>query len=251
MFLQLGQSQDHPQSEAEDPINTQPPPESATEQADNARYSQPQPGIADPLSSGGSRYSNNFLRPPPSLWGPSPLSYQPGWYSNPSPFSFSPYMFGGSGASPFSFNAWSTGYSPQAYSQNPFNSGASNEEAGFQSQAHTRDFTLNSPSGVTSLSVQVQAPSSPPMHSPHTQSPPTHSPPSLNVNNNNTAMNQAPASSTVTQSSSAFGVSVSSVVPTSKSLSKMANSSVGARGKEQDEESMSSLPVSVPDVHVL
>ncbi len=253
--LQLEQSA-APQSEAEDPIDAHPPPESSTEPNDVSQYSysQAQPGTSDPLSSGDSRYSNNLRPPPPPLsrvWpqGPSRPAYQPGWYANPSPLgpSFSPYLFGGaSGASPYT---WSTGYSPQVFPRSapfPFHSGAANEGLGFQNQAaHSRDFRLNSPSGATSLSVQVQAPSSPP----------THSPPSANNNNNNTAATgQTPALSTVTQSSLPLGVSVSSLAMRTSDnlLSKMPNSSEGAAGDNgQDEESMSSLPVSVPDDHDL
>ncbi len=249
--LQLEQAA--PQSEAEEPIDAQLPPETPSLPPDEPRASQygyqQQPGVTDHLSSEG---GSGLLRPPPPMpmvmsqspFPPRPV-YQPGWYHNPSPmaFSFSPHFssqFGMSGMSPF--QSWpqfgSTGYSPQVVpphnaQQNPFgfHPGAANEgipHAGFQPETQFRDLLLNSPSGVTSASVQVQAPSTPPPSVP----PSVKSSASLNNNNNNTTQLQTvPTMSTITGTNYAEGV------PTERERGN----------KDRDEESISSMPLSAPD----
>ncbi|XP_064404247.1 pericentriolar material 1 protein-like isoform X4 [Halichondria panicea] len=237
-----------PQSEAEEPIDAQPPPETSSLPPDEPRpsqygYQQQQPGVTDHLSSGGS----SLLRPPPPMpmvmsqspYPPRPV-YQPGWYHNPSPmaFSFSPHFssqFGTNGMSPF--QGWphfgSTGYSPQVVpphnvQQNPstFHPGATNDgtHAEFP-EINFRDLLLNSPSGITSASVQVQAPSTPPPSAPPSVK-------SLNSNNNNTTQLRVPTT-TVGSSNYAEGM------PT--------NSEREGGNKDQDEESISSMPFSAPD----
>ena len=169
---------------------------------------------------------------------------------------------------------------------NPFYFTPGNPQGGFgapEFQAERqmmRGSGLESPSGVTSTSVQVQAPSTPPPSTPPSvnMQPSSHS---LNNNNNNTATQPSAAglqfpmftASRLTSrstddlaagggSGTAASRSVPSLVQTSESLkvlTAMASQQSRAQKepegqttgketkKEEDEESFSSMPVSIPE----